>query len=155
MSPEQECISCNISTIPASARNKEPRTKGMHAGEYVFMDIIHPVSNLGLTGDSMYPFYLILVDVYSRYICLYGMRDKTTGRVIDILTRYQADHGRSARYGYMNIEHIRADAGSQFTSGEFKQHCWTAGIQVVLAAPKKQYQNHLDERTWQTISTMG
>jgi transposase InsO family protein len=155
MSPEQECVSCNISTIRASARSKDPHTKGLHAGEYVFMDIIHPVSKLGLTDDSTYPFYLILVDAYSRYVCLYGMRDKTMGSVIEILTRYQADYGHSASYGYTNTERIRADAGSQFTSAEFKQHCWTAGIQLVLAAPKKQYQNHLAECTWQTISAMG
>jgi hypothetical protein len=35
------------------------------------------------------------------------------------------------------------------------QHCWTAGIQLILAASKKQYQNHLAECTWQTISTMS
>jgi transposase InsO family protein len=155
MGPEQDCVSCNISTIRASARNKEPHTKGMYPGAYIFMDILHPVTKKGLTSDSTYAFYIILVDAYSRYTCIYGMRDKSTGTVIDTLTRYQADHGYTSQYGYMNIERIRADAGTQFTSTEFKQHCWVAGIQLILAAPKKQYQNHLAERTWQTISTMS
>jgi hypothetical protein len=83
------------------------------------------------------------------------MRDKNTDSVIDIIQRYQADYGHVGNYGYLNIERIRADAGTQFTSLEFKQYCWRTGIHLVLAAPKKQYQNHLAEGTWQTISTMA
>jgi hypothetical protein len=52
MGPEQECVSCNISTIRAAARNKEPHTKGMYPGEYVFLDILHPVTKVGLTPDT-------------------------------------------------------------------------------------------------------
>lgn len=70
-------------------------------------------------------------------MCIYGIRDKTTQSVIDTLTRYQADYGHIGNYGNLNIEHVCADAGSQFASSEFKQHCWAAGIQVMLAAPKK------------------
>jgi transposase InsO family protein len=155
MGPEQECISCNISTIRATARNKDPDTKGLYLGEHVFLDILHPVTRVGLMSDTTYAFHLILVDLCSRYACIYGMSDKTTESVVQILQRYQADYGHVGNYGYLNIECIRADAGSQFTSQEFKKYCWTAGIQLVLAAPKKQYQNHLAERTWQTVSTMA
>ncbi len=35
------------------------------------------------------------------------------------------------------------------------KHCWEAGIQLSLATPKKQHQNHLAERTWQTIGGMA
>jgi hypothetical protein len=155
MGPEQDCVSCHISTIRATARNKEPHTPGMYPGEYVFMDIIHPVTRVGLTSDTTYAFYLILVDAYSRFTCLYGLPDKSTDSVISAIQRYQADHGHVGNYGYLNIERIRADAGTQFTSTDFKQYCWQAGIHLVLAAPKKQYQNHLAERSWQTISTMA
>ena len=128
MGPEQECVSCNISTIQATARNKDPHTKGMYPGEHVFLDILHPVTRVGLTADITYAFHLILVDAYSRYACIYGMSDKTTDSVVNTLQRYQADHGHVGNYGYLNIERIRADAGSQFTSLEFKQHCWSVGI---------------------------
>jgi transposase InsO family protein len=128
MGPEQECVSCNISTIRATARNKDPHTKGMYPGEHVFLDILHPVTRVGLTADITYAFHLILVDAYSRYACIYGMSDKTTDSVVNTLQRYQADHGHVGNYGYLNIERIRADAGSQFTSLEFKQHCWSVGI---------------------------
>ena len=55
MGPEQECVSCNVSTIRAAARNKEPHTKGLHPGEYVFMDIIHPVTRVGITARAVDP----------------------------------------------------------------------------------------------------
>ncbi len=59
-------------------------------------------------------------------------------------------------YGYLNIERKCADAGiSQFTADQFHEHCHTSGICLVLAAPKKQNQNHLAKRTWQTVSAMG
>jgi hypothetical protein len=95
------------------------------------------------------------VDAFSRYACIYGIRDKSSRCVIDTITRYQADHGHIGNYGYLDIAHIRADSGTQFTSEEFKEHCWQAGIALSLAAPKKQYQNHLAERSWQTINTMA
>jgi transposase InsO family protein len=155
MGLENECLSCEISTARASSRNKEAHTGGNYPGEYVFLDILHPVVPVGLTKESTFPFSLILVDAYSRYACSYGIRDKSSSYVIDALTRYQAEHGHVGNYGYLDIARIRADSGSQFTSEEFREHCHMAGINLSLAAPKKQYQNHLAERSWQTISTMA
>ncbi len=114
----------------------------------MFFDILHPVVPVGLTRDSTFPFSLILVDAYSCYACIYGIWDKGSSCVIDALTRYQADHGHIGNYGYLDIACIRADSGSQFTSEELREHCRTAGINLSLAAPKKQYQNHLAERSW-------
>jgi transposase InsO family protein len=155
MGPEEECVSCDISTARASKCNKEAHTGGIYPREYVFLDILHPVVPVGLTRDSTFPFYLILVDAFSRYACLYGLRDKSSRCIIDTITRYQADHGHIGNYGYLDILRIRADSGTQFTSQEFKEHCWQAGIKLSLAAPKKQYQNHLAERSWQTINAMA
>ncbi len=122
MGPEQECVSCDVSTIRATARNKEPHTKGMYPGEHVFLEILHPITKIGLTADTTCTFYLILVGAYSRYTCIYGMPDKTTDSVINAIQQYQADHGHVSNYGFLNIERIRADAGTQFTSLEFKQY---------------------------------
>jgi len=155
MGPEQKCISCDISTSRASSRNKEAHTGGTYASEYIFLDILHPVIPVGLTQDTTFPFYLILVDAYSRYTCIYGIKDKSSTCVRETLTRYQADHGHVGNYGYLDIARIRADSGGQFTSQEFKEHCWKAGIHPNLAAPKKQYQNHLAERSWQMINAMA
>ncbi len=155
MSPETGCLSCGIATIRSTARNKEPHTVAVAPGEYIFLDILHPTTAVGLTSHTSYAFYLILVDAYSRYTCLYGLPDKTADAVVAAIKQYTADHRRTGTYGYVNLERIRADAGSQFTSEEFFTFCRNAGVQLVLAASKKQYQNHLAERTWQTVSSMS
>jgi hypothetical protein len=155
MSPETGCLSCGISMIRSSARNKEPHTGASGPGKYVFMDILHPITASGLTPNTSYAFYLILVDAFSRYMCLYGLPDKTSNALITAIKQYTADHKRADMYGYVDLDRIRADAGSQFTSAEFPTFCREAGIQLVLAAPKKQYQNHLAKCTRQTISNIG
>jgi hypothetical protein len=59
MSPETGCLSCGISTIRSTARNKEPHTGARSPGEYVFRDIIHPTTVSGLTPNTSYAFYLL------------------------------------------------------------------------------------------------
>ncbi len=155
MSPETGCLSCGIATIKATARNKEPHTGASLPGEYAFLDIQHPILTSGLTPATSYAFYLFIVDAYSRYACLYGLSDKSTHAVVQALQLYEADHKPTQEYGYINLDRIRTDAGSQFTSAEFCQYCIDHKIQLSIAAPKKLQQNHLAERTWNTICSMA
>jgi hypothetical protein len=120
----------------------------------VFIDILHSPSSLGLTSITSFPFYLILVDAYSRYSSIYGLPNKSTTTVIRTLTQYSADHRTVSTYEYFDIARIRSDAGSQFTSTEFQNFCRTERIHLSLSAPKKQSQNHLAKRSWQTINRM-
>jgi len=73
--------------------------------------------------------------------------------MITALQMYQAEHSPQGTYGYLDTTRIRADAGSQFTSTAFADYCITQGINLVLDAPRKQYQNHLAKRTWQTVTS--
>jgi len=98
---------------------------------------------------------LIVVDAYSRYVRFYGLPDNSTKAVVSALKQYQADNKPASTYGYMDLDRIWSDAGSQFTSAEFVEYCREHQIHLSLAAPKKQYQNHLAERTWQTTSTIA
>jgi hypothetical protein len=153
MTGETGCLTCGLSTIRSRARNKEPHTGATRPGEYLFLDIQHPLVRAGLTMSTCYPFYLLIVDVYYRYVKLYGIPKKSTDAVITALKEYQADHSIVGSYGYLDIERIRTDAGSQLTSPSFADLCTQHGIRLSLAAPKKQYQNHLAERTWQTVTS--
>lgn len=83
------------------------------------------------------------------------MLDKATTAVITTIQQYRADNHQAGTHGYLDIECIQADAHSQFTADQFCEHCRQSGIHLVLAAPKKQYKNHLAEHSWQTVSTMG
>jgi len=132
MRPEQECISCELSMARASSRKKEAHTGSSYAGEYIFLDILRPAVPVGLTQGTTFLFYLILVDVYSHYACIYGIKDKSSACVIETLTGYQADHGHIGNYEYLDIARICADSGNQFMSQEFKGHCWKKGINLNL-----------------------
>jgi len=58
-------------------------------------------------------------------------------------------------YGFIDIDRVRADTGSEFTSDVFKQFYIENRINLSLAAPKQQDNNHLAERYWQTIHRMA
>jgi len=145
MAPESGCLSCGIATARAAPRKKEPHSGASYPGKYVFLDIQHPITSVGLTPASTYKFYLIVVDAYSRYVRFYGLPDKSTKAVVSALKQYQADNKPASTYGYLDLDRIRSDAGSQFTSAEFSEYCRDHQIHLSLAAPKKQYQNHLAE----------
>lgn len=48
MSPETGCLSCGIATFKSTVRNKEHHSGASHPGEYVFLDIQHPITSTGL-----------------------------------------------------------------------------------------------------------
>ncbi len=96
-----------------------------------------------------------MVDAYSRFTKIYGLDDKTTESVIKTIRQYTADCGSVDEFGYIDIEMIRSDAGNQFTSKEFQEFCRDERINLSLAAPKKQAQNHFAECTWQTANNMA
>ncbi len=151
MSSETGCLDCGIATIRATARNKHPHTAATRAGEHLFLDIQYAVLPQGLTRATTFPNYLLIVDGYSRYTALYGLLNKSSATVIDALKKYQAEHSSLKGLGHLDTTKIRADAGTEFDSSLFSQHCIDSGIRLMLAAPKKQYQNHLAEQTWQTV----
>jgi transposase InsO family protein len=153
MTGETGCLTCGIATIRSRARNKEAHSGATRAGEYLFLDIQHPIVASGLTISTSYAYYLFIVDAFSRYAKLYGLPKKSTSAVVAALHQYQADHSPAGTIGFLDTTKIRADAGSQFTSKPFAKYCVQQGIKLGLAAPKKQYQNHLAERTWQTVTS--
>jgi hypothetical protein len=95
------------------------------------------------------------VDSFSRFSVIYGLSNKTTETVVETLLKYAADYHVADEYGYLDIDRLKADAGSEFTSGAFKQFCAAHRINLSLAAPKRQENNHLAERSWQTIHRMA
>jgi transposase InsO family protein len=96
-----------------------------------------------------------VVDAFSRYVWIYGFSNKFIKAVIQALKDYELEHSSPNKYCYVNIEKIQADHGSQFMSAKFNKHCQNSGINLVLVAPKKKYQNHIAKCTWQTVSTMA
>ena len=83
------------------------------------------------------------------------MENITTAEVMDKLDMFQSRFGKMDQFGWWDLERISADAGTQFTSTEFKEECQTRGVHLTLAAPEHQDMNRQVEVTWRTLCTVA
>ena len=86
----------------------------------VFIDIVPSTAPKSLTSDTTFSNYLLIVDAYSKIPKLYGMERITTEEVMDKLDMIQSRFGIIDQVGWWDLERISADAGTHFTSTEFK-----------------------------------
>ena len=74
--------------------------------------------------------------------------------MIDKLDIFQSRFGKIDEFGWWDLERISADAGSQFTSTEFKEQFQTFGFHLTLAAPEHQEMNGRVEVTRRMLRTI-
>ena len=79
----------------------------------------------------------------------------TTAEVMDKLDMFQSRFGKIDQFGWWDLERISADAGTQFTSTEFKEECQTRRVRLTLAAPENQEMNRQVEVTWRKLRTFA
>jgi hypothetical protein len=104
------------------------------------MDILLCKSSPGLTPKTSHAYCLILVDAFSRFSAIYGLTDKSTNSVVEAIKEYSASFQMADTYGFIDIDRIRADAGPEFTSGDFKQFYVKNRISLSLAVPELRQQ---------------
>ena len=75
------------------------------------------------------------------------MENITTEEVMNTLDLFQYRCGKIDQFGWWDLERISADAGTQFTSTEFKDVYQTRGCLLALAAPDHQEMNRQVEVT--------
>ena len=68
---------------------------------------------------------------------------------------FQSRFWKMDQSGWWDLERISADAGTQFTSMEFKDECQTRGVRLTLAAPEHQEMNGQVAVTWRTLRTVA
>ena len=88
--------------------------------KWVFMDIIPSAAPKNLTSDTNFSNYLWIVDTYSKITKIYGMEKNSREEVKDKLDIFQSRFRKIDEFWCWDLETISADAGSQFTSTEFK-----------------------------------
>ena len=119
-----------------NARSKIP-LKPKAPFKWVFMDIITSTAPKSLTSDTTFSNYLLIFEVYSKIPKLYGMENITTAEVMDKLDMFQSIFEKIDQFGWWDLERISADAGTHFTSTEFKDECQTRGVRLTLATHRK------------------
>ena len=102
------------------------------------MDIIPSTVPKSLTNDKTFSNYLLIVDAYSKIPKFYVMENITTAEFMDKLDMFQSRFRKIDQFGWWDLERISEDAGTQFTSTEFKEECQTRGVRLTLAAPEHQ-----------------
>ena len=132
--PDRFCTSYQISSLNKKARSEIP-LKPKATFKWVFMDIIPSTAPKSLTSDTTFSYYLLIVDAYSKIPKLYGMEKITTEEVMEKLDMFQYRFGKIDQFGWWDLERISADAGTQFTSTEFKDEFQTCGVRLKLTAP--------------------
>ena len=83
------------------------------------------------------------------------MENITTEEVMEKLDMFQSRFGKIDQFGWWDLAIISADAGTQFTSTEFKDECQTCGVSLMLAATEHQEMNGQVEMTWITLCTVA
>ena len=63
------------------------------------------------------------------------MDNTTTEEVMDKWDMFQSRFGAIDQFGWWDLEIISADAGTYFTSTEFKDECQTRRVSLTLEAP--------------------
>ena len=64
---------------------------------------------------------------------------------------FQSRFGTIDQFGWLDLERISADAGTQFNSTYFKEESQTRRVCLTLAAPEHQEMNRQVEVTWRTL----
>ena len=106
-------------------------------------------------NDTTFSNYLLIVDAYYKIPKLYGMENITNAEVMDKLDMFQSRFRKMDQFGWWDLERILENAGTQFTSTEFKDECQTRGVCLTLAAPEDQDMNGQVEATWRTSRTVA
>jgi transposase InsO family protein len=141
------CLHCKISAIRSSNWGKQPVGTSSKAGEIWVCDIVQNPSSIGLTKSTYFPYYVNLVDSYSRYQILIGVCKIDSAHCIEQIAQLYRPH---AEFTTDSITAIHVNAGSQLMSTKLRE--WAADrpspIQICIAAPAHQEMNGKAEANW-------
>lgn len=125
----RQCSSCAFSAKSPVKAPLHPWTPEHQPWKRIHMDF---------AGPFLKKMFLLVVDVYSKWLEIVVMDMASTLNVLNGLKVLMA------RYGYPSV--IVTDNGTQFTSREFGNYCAARGIQHVRTAPYHPQSNGQAER---------
>ena len=134
----------DVANIKASRRNKTPLPRPQS-----FLDVVHMDIGFGdCVSHGGYKYVILFVDRATRETFIYGVSTLSSSNLIKVFQRFFSDaKGVPKR--------ILTDFESKILNGPTGTYLQEATITVEAAPPKRQHQNGLVERTWQTIVYMG
>ena len=129
--PYPFCTPGHISSMNKKVGSKNPLNPKASL-KWFFIDTITSTAPKRLTRNTTFYNYLLIVDTYYKTPKLYGTEKIFTEEVMDKLDIFQSRFRKIDESGLWELKRISADAGSKFTSTEFKGECQTCGVHLEL-----------------------
>ena len=111
--------------------------------EVVHSDVCGPMSVSSFGGSC---FYVTFIDDYTRYNCVYFMKNKS-----EVLEKLKEFHNFATNLAGNRIKVLRSDNGGEYCSRNFDEYLKQKGITRQLTVPNNSAQNGLAERMNRTI----
>ena len=142
--PQTESIDDGaMASLHSSRRNTTPSVPPKSYSDIWHMDIGYgPCTAIGGVKYT-----LILIDKFSRYKFVYGIKNLTSS-LLEAIKKFVRDAG-------IHPKLIRTDFDHKLMGGNVAAHLLDNNIKVESAPPYRQHQNGLIERHWQTIVNMA
>ena len=96
------------------------------------MDTIPATSSKVLTKYTNFANYLLIVDTYSKIPILYGTENISDEGVMDKLDMFKERLGELDEFGWCYMERIHTNAGTKFTSKDFKEGLSVCGLGLAI-----------------------
>nr|GEV37836.1 ribonuclease H-like domain, reverse transcriptase, RNA-dependent DNA polymerase [Tanacetum cinerariifolium] len=123
--------------------NGKAKARSTSPLDLVYGDLCRPITPPTPSGKK---YIFLLVDDYSRYMCVYFL--STKDQAFDAIKEYKKSIENELR---TILKTLRTDQGKEFTSNEFTQYYKENGIARQLTAPYLPQQNGVVERRNRTI----
>ena len=146
------CDQCKIAIAPRTKRSKNKMAFNSKPLEQIFIDLMPCPGILRGVKECRAKNYLFIGDPVSKYLEKLNVNDKSSAETINALQKWR---GEMVRKDFEIFLHIRSDAGSNFTSDEFKEWCFKNHISLTIAGPKHQEQNGFIESSYKTAGRMA
>eukprot|EP00957_Ditylum_brightwellii_P121192 9242830-Ditylum_brightwellii.AAC.1 len=139
---DEFCEECKIATSRSAAKQHIGTPTPSIPFKRIYGDIIHFPIKQGSTTSTTFPCSLLLVCAYYKYSWLQVMKYFSSESVIECFRLFLAEIGSKT----LNLQYFRTDAGTAFTSSEFKDFSQAEKFSVIFAEPHHQEQNSISER---------
>ena len=146
------CDSCKIAVSHKQARSKTPMNINGKPLEHIFVDLVPIPEVLCGVPECRDKNFLFICDPLSKYVDKVNVENKSTEETIAKLNSWRQSMKNN---GYPIFLYLRSDAGTNFTSDDFKKWCEKENITLTIAGPKHQEQNGFVEAAYKTANEMA
>ena len=147
---------CHITSARLAARGKGKTDEhALFPGAMVTLDIqVNPCKEI-LIPSIYFPYYLTIVDAYSRFAVPIGMRKRNAREVVEALTTFITNYKPTPTFNVSDILRVHGDSDPSFTSKELREWAESYHIKLSFASPRHQHMNGINERWWQSLRNVA